>query len=192
MQTARTDWLRPFGFLPPFLAAGLLLLGLLQLAGFRPQERVWRAALDRAEWLALTNLGLSPFLYWWHRLPHEPFFAQAIGLLWITSLLFLFALNQVLQRLVAMVPDEALRAETQLFTTLNLRLILIMLGLVLFYLGLLFLPALPRAGLRAWLVLNQYWPWLVILLVFLPMSMTMAMLWKTKEVILASVFGPEA
>jgi hypothetical protein len=32
---------------------------------------------------------------------------------------------------------------------------------------------------------------LVIFLVLLPVSMTMTLLWKTKEVILAGVFGPD-
>jgi hypothetical protein len=31
--------------------------------------------------------------------------------------------------------------------------------------------------------------WFLILLVLLPLAMTMALLWKTKEVILESVFG---
>jgi hypothetical protein len=32
--------------------------------------------------------------------------------------------------------------------------------------------------------------WVFILLVLLPLAMTMALLWKTKEVILENVFGP--
>ena len=32
-------------------------------------------------------------------------------------------------------------------------------------------------------------PWLLILLTLLPLAMTMALIWKTKEVILESVFG---
>src|SRR5260221_10925241 len=36
---------------------------------------------------------------------------------------------------------------------------------------------------------NANTPWLLVFLVLLPLAMTMALLWKTKEVILESVFG---
>ena len=39
VQTARTDWLRPFGLFPPLAAAGLLFFGLLQLEHFQREER---------------------------------------------------------------------------------------------------------------------------------------------------------
>jgi hypothetical protein len=39
------------------------------------------------------------------------------------------------------------------------------------------------------IVLEQGSPWLLILLVLLPLAMTMALVWKTKEVILENVFG---
>ena len=34
--------------------------------------------------------------------------------------------------------------------------------------------------------------WIVLFLVLLPIAMTMALVWKTKEVIMSSVFGPGA
>jgi hypothetical protein len=33
--------------------------------------------------------------------------------------------------------------------------------------------------------------WLVLFLVLIPVAMTMALIWKVKEVILTSIFGPE-
>ena len=52
-------------------------------------------------------------------------------------------------------------------------------------------------GLPLWLalvvaVMQQGSPWFLILLILLPLAMTMALLWKTKEVILESVFGVHA
>ena len=38
----------------------------------------------------------------------------------------------------------------------------------------------------------QLGPWFLLLLVLLPLAMTMALLWKTKEVILENVFGPHS
>src|SRR5512142_212293 len=63
-HTARADLLKNFGMLPPVVCTGLLLYGVWQMTSFQKQERVWRAALDRALWLSMINLGLSPFLYW--------------------------------------------------------------------------------------------------------------------------------
>jgi hypothetical protein len=40
-------------------------------------------------------------------------------------------------------------------------------------------------------ILDRAGMWLVLMLVLLPLAMTMALIWKVKEVILASVFGPE-
>jgi hypothetical protein len=191
VQTARTDWLRPFGPFPPVAAAGLLFFGLLQLEHFQREERVWRAAIERAKLLALVNVGLSPFLFFWHVLPGEAFFGQVVMVLALTSLAFLFALNRVLQRLTALLPDETLRLETRLFTTLNLYLLVAMLLVVTGYFGLAYLPALPRLLFRMRLLLDRESLWLLILMVLLPVATTMALLWKTKEVILAGVFGME-
>src|ERR1051326_415233 len=79
--TASADGLTPFGvlpLLPPLLCTGLLVYGLWQLGDFQKQERVWRSALDRTRILSLINFGLSPFLYWWHRLPANSFFLAMV------------------------------------------------------------------------------------------------------------------
>jgi hypothetical protein len=192
VETARTDWLRAFGVLPPLATTALLVFGLLQMGGFQRQERIWRNALDRAQLLGVVTAGLSPFLYWWNKIPTLPFFNAAIALLAVTSLLFLSHINMVLLRLGAMLPDETLRQETRYFTALNRVLLGVALVLTVAYwvvawsgypipltLGLL-MAYLERLGLV-----------LLIAFVLLPLAMTMALLWKTKEVILESVFGRE-
>lgn len=192
VQTAKTEWFRSFGIVPPLAVTSLLGYGLWQMGHFQKQERVWRNALDRAQLLALVNMGLSPFLYWWNKIPDHPFFSSVVLLLAATSLLFLSHLNLVLQRLGAMLPDETLRLETKQFTTLNRVLLLITLALAVIYLFLSRWPSpLPQwaAGLR--FVLERGDLWFLIFLVLLPLAMTMALIWKTKEVILESVFGAE-
>ncbi len=189
--TAHPQWLRPFGLAPPMVCTGLLVYGLAQLSAFQKQERVWRNALDRARILSLVNFGLSPFLYWWSRLPNNGFFLAMVLLLALCGLMFLGCLNLVLQRLGAMLPDEALRLETRQFTVLNLNLLLATFLLGLAYFGLLQFRKLPVWLAAVAMVLERGSPWFMVVLVLLPLAMTMALLWKTKEVILDSVFGPK-
>src|SRR2546423_10892924 len=104
--TAYPQWIKSFGFVPPLVATGLLVYGLWQIGGFQKQERVWRNALDRALMLALINFGLSPFVYWWSRLPGNGFFLSMVVLIIVFGLLFLARVNLVLHRLAAMLPHE--------------------------------------------------------------------------------------
>src|SRR5437588_5305301 len=50
--TGKAEALRNFGIVPPLVTTGLLVFGLWQLGDFQKQERVWRAALDRATLLS--------------------------------------------------------------------------------------------------------------------------------------------
>jgi hypothetical protein len=191
-HTAKADSLKTFGIVPPLVTTGLLAYGLWQLGDFQKQERVWRTALDRAQLLSLFNFGLSPFLYWWNKIPANPFFLVMVLLLTISALLFLGSVNLVLRRLGAMLPDETLRLETKQFTTLNLNLLFATFLLALAYVGLGLLHTLPL-----WLgiivsVMERSSLWFLIVLVLLPLAMTMALLWKTKEVILDNVFGAKS
>jgi hypothetical protein len=186
---ARMGWFRDLGMLAVLVANGLVLYGLWQMGAFQPQERIWRAALDRARLVALVNCGLCPYLYWWSRLPTNEFFATMVLLATCCGLIFLISLNLVLHRLSAMLPDETLRAETRSFTRLNRLLLVLMLLLVVAYGSLRWWP-----GLLNHLGVLVYWVqtlgfWIIIFLVLLPLAMTMALLWKTKEVILENVFS---
>jgi hypothetical protein len=190
VQTARMDVLREFGVLPPVLVTGWLVYGLWQLGYFQKQERVWIHALDKAKWLAIINLGLSPFIYFWSRLPDQPLYFIMVLALAVSGLVFLGCLNMVLRRLTAMLPDEALREETRYFTTINRYLVFgILLLCVAFYVLLHFPQWLASAGAFLQAV-GPASPFLLVFLVLLPLAMTMALIWKIKEVILDSVFGP--
>jgi hypothetical protein len=188
-ETARADWLKPLGVLPLLAINLLLLYGLWQMGDFQKQERPWRLALDRALLLAIVNLGLSPFIYWHNRLPGEIFFTYTVMLLELSAVLFLFNLNLVLKRLAAMLPDETLRQETRQFTALNRWLLVL---LLFFSIAILFLTgmapsALPVGKLMYWV--SRFSGLLLIFFILLPVAMTMALIWKTKEVILDAVFG---
>ncbi len=206
VQSAKGDWFRPLGVAPPLAATGLLFYGLSLLGHFQKQERIWNSALERVKLFALINLGISPFLYWWNRIPSNPFFGAVIEMLMLSGLLFLIFLNPMLVRLTSMLPDETLRMETRLFTMLNRYILLgIFLVLAAYFVMVRLEPGLPDK-LIGWLLrvsplpaqasallyfLDRGGEWIVLFLILLPIAMTMALVWKIKEVILASVFGPE-
>ena len=179
---------RQFGYAPTVIAAGTLVYGIQELKGFHPRERVWRHSLDRALLLGLILLALAPLPVWWSRAPVETFFAQGMVVLVFAGLVFLVSLNDVLRRLSAMLPDETLRSETRFFTRLNTGLLTaLMTGVALWLLFRLFPPVSPGLiTLRLFLETTR--PWLMIMVLLLPVALTMTLLWKIKGVILLSVF----
>lgn len=191
VQTARSDWLRHYGFLPLLAANGLLLFGLWELGRFQPGERIWTSALDRAKLLATINAGLSPFLYWWYQAPRVLYFACGSAVLILSAMFFLYDLNNVLKRLTSMLPDATLRHETHLFATLNMVLLLVAAGFFITGFSIINLDIAPHLAARLEFLLGRGLLWLMIFLILLPVAMTMAMLWKIKEVILESVFHSE-
>jgi len=187
--TATAGWFKAFSVVPGLVATGLLLFGLGQLGAFQPQERSWRTALDRARLIGVVNFFLCPFLYWWNKVPDQPFFALVVVLLALSGLLFLFNLNLVLARLGAMLPDETLRQETRQFTAINRGLLVALVLLAAGYGFLRQMPNLPAPVLILVMRLERMSEWSVLMLALLPLALTMALIWKTKEVILESVFG---
>jgi hypothetical protein len=159
------------------------------MSHFQKQERPWLNALDRAKLLGLVNFGLCPFLYWQNKMPEQPFFNAAVFVLVLSALLFLFNLNVVLKQLGAMLPDETLRHETRLFTTLNRWLLVVLLFFGIAYAVLFHDPRLPSVLGALFVQLQRFGFLALTFFALLPLAMTMALLWKTKEVILDSVFG---
>jgi uncharacterized protein YqhQ len=100
-------------------------------------------------------------------------------------------INQVLRRLCAMLPDENLRVETKMFTTLNIALFLaVFIGLAV-CLGLAQVQILPRAIGRMITGDNPRGLWFILFMGLFPLAMTLAILWKIKEVIFTSIFAAE-
>ncbi|HRI15593.1 MAG TPA: hypothetical protein PLX89_21565 [Verrucomicrobiota bacterium] len=180
---------RRFGYAPPVIAAATLVYGLIQFRHFQPQERIWGAARHRALLLAWVLLALSPLPIWWTRAPEETFFIHGMLVLGLTGPVFLIALNDVLLRLAAMLPDQTLRTETLFFTRLNTRLLVAILLGFLLWLGLPYWTKAPYPVVQLLQVLEMTRPWLFVMALLLPVALTMTLLWKTKEVILHSVFG---
>jgi len=189
-ETVKADALGPAGIIPALVVNLLLLYGLAQLGNFQKNERPWRNALDRVKLFGLINLGLCPFLFWFSRMPDQPFFRNSIFALVLSALLFLFNLNIVLRQLGAMLPDETLRQETRQFTVLNRWL------LVAWLVFLIATAVVPQAVNFSARFSPQFLLWLqhvsttlLLCLGLSPIAITMALVWKTKEVIFDSVFG---
>jgi hypothetical protein len=189
-ETARIELLKPIGIVPALVVNALLLFGLWQMGDFQKQERPWRNALDRAKLLGLVNFGLSPFLFWFSRMPEQLFFRAVIFVLILSAILFLFNLNVVLKQLGAMLPDETLRQETRQFTLFNRWLLvgwLVFVAASIAVPQMFDLPAMINPKILFWLQHAE-----IAVLLFLglaPLAITMALIWKTKETILDSVFG---
>jgi hypothetical protein len=194
VETARTDWLGPFGalsFAPALVLSAFLWHGLRQLRDFQRQERIWQQALHRAEVFAILNTGFAPFLFWWHRFPSVPFYCVCVNFLAVSGYLFLIQLNQMLRRLAAMLPDEMLRTETRTFVSLNTWMLAAALGSLAVYLVLTDWRGAPRLIGRHWAGLETIGQWLVLFLTLMPTAVTLALLWKIKEAIFTSFFEIE-
>jgi hypothetical protein len=190
-ETGRTDWARflgPFAFLPALVLTAMLWFGLRRLRDFQKQERVWQQAVDRAELLAIINTGLSPFLFWWHRFPLIPFYIICVDFLALSAVLLLMQINRVLLRLSAMLPNEMLRQEARTFASLNIWMLLILLG----GFGVDRLLRLWRAPVRFLghfsFALQETALWFALFFALMPLAMTLALLWKIKEAIFSSLF----
>ncbi len=189
-ETARISFIQPFEIVPALAANALLLFGLWQMSSFQKQERPWRNALDRAKLVGLVNFGLCPFLFWFNRLPEQYYFQAAIFGLTISGMLFIFNLNVVLRQLGAMLPDETLRHDINLFTALNrwmLTLWLVVITVAMVFPQLSFFST--KSGQEILFLLGRAVVAFLLFLGLSPLAITMALIWKTKEVIYDSVFG---
>jgi len=187
-QTSLNMILRPFGVLPAAAATGLLLLGVIQLEGYQRRRKDWMEALNKAKLFGLLCVGLSPFVFLWGRLPWIEFYNNMMGLLGLSGLLFLFALNRSLRLLTDLLPDEGLREETHLFTAINLGLIVGVICLTLLFWALQFFFNMPRLVVLRIDLLAEGRRFLMLFFVLLPLAMTMTLLWKIKEAALLGVF----
>ncbi|MBT5707881.1 hypothetical protein OAH36_00240 [Verrucomicrobia bacterium] len=191
VQSQSLGGARELALIIPCLTNGLLVFGLTQLTHFNPQERIWREAIDRAKVLAIVNVGLSPFLYFWARLPEVPLYAIAVDLLYLSSLLFLYNFNLVIYRLTTMLPDESLRGDAQLFTQLNRSILATIVIMTIGYLLILRIGVAPPFLHRPIEILEARRSWFAIFFLLAPVAMTMTLTWKVKELVIDGVFNSE-
>ena len=175
--------------LPGLAAMGLILYGVRQLIRFQPQERIWTTAVSWASLSALMLLSLLPFAHWWSRFPAQSLFGRGVLLLFLAGISFGLALSHLLVRLAAMLPDEILRSDTRLFARVNRVLLLGLLGLAsVDFMFVQFAARLPPTWAIIAEVFHENRAGLLLLCALSPLALTMTLVWKAKETIVAGVF----
>jgi len=201
-----SEW-ESWGALPLLLAMALLWYGTSRMKCFQPQEGVWQGSVRMTEVLAIIMFGLVPFLHWQQTIPDQAaaFYSPeqkhvvySVIIFCAASVMFLLNLNHLLNRLVAMLPDPILRADIRFFVIVNFVLFLpLMLSMCLSQLSLplynWFAQNHPQLAQRIGSVLGleNFLHLVTLWIATLIVATSMAMLWKTKEAILNSVFSLE-
>lgn len=188
LPTPVSNLLISMGVAPGLVVTGLMWYGVWQIGRYQPGHPVWQRTAERARWLALLLIGFSPFLYWWSRQPEVLYFKISAAALILFGLLFLAQLNTLLRRLTALLPDQALREETNSMARLNYGIIAV---LGLFQVGLFALDRMAFDAAAEFVARQYLWLARLLLLLFLvmPLAVTIAVMWKIKETILESVFA---
>ena len=177
------------GSLAAVLAASLIVYGLRLLLRFQRQETIWIDAVNRASLAALTVVGLLPFAYWWSRFPAIAVFDRGVALLFTAGIGLGLALNHLLVRLAAMLPDEILRQDARMLAQIDQSLLLGLFGFAALDWWLpRWLPHLPAAWSPMILAVHDLRFALLLLGALIPLALTMTLIWKTKETIIAGVF----
>ena len=103
--------------------------------------------------------------------------------------LLLLELNQLLLRLAAMLPDETLRHETAFFAAFNRTILGLIPALLTAWFVLSHMKSLPQRVLEVLRVADETGLWFMLFLLLIPVATLMALLWKIKEAVFASVFA---
>ncbi|MFM1943928.1 MAG: hypothetical protein RI897_2910 [Verrucomicrobiota bacterium] len=184
LTSTRIGNLGPASALAPSASFLLLLYGLLLLGKFHRHHLPWTQALERTRLLALTNLGLSPFLHWYQRVPDSPFFAASVGLLALFYVAFLLSLTGSIRQLALLLPDPLLQVEVLAFSRLIAICLLLLPCIAIAWTSAIYWSNSP---LHLRLLLQTLEPFRILVFLFLtllPLSITMSLLWKCKETIL--------
>jgi hypothetical protein len=178
-----------YAAVPGLAAAALLIYGLSQLNRFQPQERIWVASVERARIAAWLVFALGPSAAWWRGGGSEAFFTRSVITLIFAGIGLIMAMNVMMNRLAAMLPDATVRGETKLFARVNIALLAVQAAATGAYFLLLTQPHLapPLAKLYSWL--DDSKAGIVLFFAFAPVALTMTLVWKAKEVILQSAFS---
>ena len=185
VRASASNWLKTPDAIHPVAALGLVCFGVWQLKHLRDVNPAWRApGLELTQILALVQVGLSPFIFFWNRQPDQPFFGHCLLALAVTGLLFLLAFNRVIRGLDVLFPEGLARAEIRLFSRMNgISILVLLAGAVSFVL------VRELSVTHAWMayVGGRLLPvgfFSLLVFTLLPITMTMTMTWKIKEELL--------
>jgi len=209
VQETMVSWWESWGIGPALAAMALLWYGTHSLSHFQKQERLWQGTVHFAKVLALLMLGLVPFLHWQQQITSDTITWSSMSnaqqhviysacIFFTASMMYVLNLNHVLARLVAMLPDPILRGDVRLFVYLNFGLfLLLIINLWLHqkadavFLGLREIAPGLAESIGSYLGLAAFLKTVILWIATLIVTLTMTMLWKTKEAVLNSVFSLE-
>ncbi len=151
---------------------------LLQHAG--PLSERWGILVRRTLLMILLELYLAPFLYWWKRMPFQPYYMVNALLFFMILVWGLFLVHQLAGELARLLHSASLELETLLYR-----------WVVLCFMAILPLTILFEALRRAWQDEGPALPQLIhmalrlprwtLIPLLLPFTITMSIAWKAKE-----------
>ena len=178
------EWGMPFQlplFAVPYL---LVLVGAVKMARVRSAGDRWRCEARRAMILCILALYLAPFLFWWRRWPQSAYLMANVWVLIACGIALLAQVNRLVRTLGAALGDPALAAEAELFRAV----VWIVLGLPTVAAFAYVLTASFRSGAAVTLQFEDALlatPAWGLALLLVPLSITLALVWRAKDLTLA-------
>jgi hypothetical protein len=181
--------LQPLDFFTPIISSAILLIAIFFIGNFKKSEKKWGVLIDRAKFFGIINLSLSPFIYWRLKVPEITAFSVAVWLFFVSNVFFLLILNRIIQQLTMMLPDKTLRLDAKNYGDLNQYMFLLL--LIILFLAYLdnFFKDLPGTVSEFLITVSRFHQWIITVVIVIPLAMTMALLWKTRETILTNIFN---
>lgn len=174
-----------------FLFCAVLAIACIGTYWFSRVEGVgerWRQRARICLACALLTLYFSPFLYWWQAFPEKAFYTLNLFGLILSAIVLLVSLNLLCVELGRFYGDHSLRRESKLFGALNALILGLPTASAFGWAALQSLPENSPDGLGMEFVnlflIPYYWRMTVFIALFLPVSLTLANLWRVKEMLL--------
>lgn len=180
--------LQPIDFFTPIISSSVLLVATFLIGEFKKMEKSWSGLIDRAKFFGIINLSLSPFIYWRLKVPEITAFSVAVWLFFVSNIIFLLILNSIIQRLTSMLSDKTLRLDAKTYGDLNQYMLTLL--LVILFLGYAgnFLKDSPLFLNQVLVIISRFYQWIMTFIIVVPLAITMALIWKTRETILTNIF----
>lgn len=174
--------------LPSYIiAVGLCYWGLIALRQVNPISHAWQRHLRIAFLLVFLLLYFSPFVYWWTLHPHGNHFVVNLFGMLLSATWLMWTINNLAGEVALALEDRMFLIESKLC---GWAVLVLMAAPLLLYFAYASFHA-SREEIALYLVIQDlrflpYAQWIFALLI-LPITLTLAIAWKTKEQAFASL-----
>ena len=166
----------------PSYALGVVILftGMICLARSGQVTRAWQGWVRSGILLSFMMLYLAPFVFWWQRLPHVPFFGANMWILLFCTMLILVVANRLASELGGLYRDATFAVEARLcaWSVVVLMMLPFCIGIGYAYYTLKKYGIPMRATLG---VAHREMPFWLHVFFLLPFTLTMTTVWKARE-----------